>query len=131
MAEINVVPYIDVMLVLLVIFMITAPLLSTGVEVDLPNADANPMPDEVEPMVVTVTADGKLYVDQDTLEDEPRAPREIQARAKAVLATNPGARFMVRGDQNVEYRHVVRAMVMLQQAGVPNVGLVTEQLDGG
>lgn len=130
MAEINVVPYIDVMLVLLVIFMITAPLLSTGVEVNLPNADANPMPDEAEPMVVTVTAQGDLYVDEDTRDDEPRTPQEIQARARAILDRNPQARFMVRGDQDAPYRHVVRAMVMLQQAGVPSVGLVTEQAGG-
>jgi len=131
MAEINVVPYIDVMLVLLVIFMITAPLLSTGVEVDLPDADANPMPDEAEPMVVTVTAEGELYVDEDTGQDEPRTPAEIQARAQALLRADPRARFMVRGDENVQYRHVIRAMVMLQQAGVPSVGLVTEQVEGG
>lgn len=131
MAEINVVPYIDVMLVLLVIFMITAPLLTAGVDVDLPNADANPMPEEVEPMVVTVTSNGDLYVDEDTGQDAPRTPEEIRARAVAIMERNPQARFLVRGDQNTEYRHVMRAMVMLQQAGVPSVGLVTEQADGG
>jgi biopolymer transport protein TolR len=130
MAEINVVPYIDVMLVLLVIFMITAPLLTTGVDVDLPNASANPMPEETEPMVVTVTADGDLYVDEDSPQDPPRTPEEIKARAIAVMERNPKARFMVRGDQNTEYRHVMKAMVMLQEAGVPSVGLVTEQDDG-
>lgn len=131
MSEINVVPYIDVMLVLLVIFMITAPLLTTGVDVDLPNAAANPMPEEVEPMVVTVTSNGEMYVDEDTAQDAPRTPDEIKARALAVMKRNPQARFMVRGDQNAEYRHVMKAMVMLQQAGVPSVGLVTEQSDGG
>lgn len=129
MSEINVVPYIDVMLVLLVIFMITAPLLTTGVEVDLPSAEANPMPDDTEPMVVTVTADGELYVDEDT-ENEPRTAEEIQARAAAVLRTNPQARFVVRGDQSAAYRYIMKAMVLLQQAGVPSVGLVTEQPDG-
>lgn len=130
MADINVVPYIDVMLVLLVIFMITAPLLTQGVNVDLPRADASNMPEETEPMVVTVTANGEMYVGEDDAASDPRTAREVQARAAAVLRRNPKARFMVRGDQKAEYRHVVNAMVLLQQAGVPSVGLVTEQPEG-
>ena len=81
-------------------------------------------------MVVTVTADGNLYVDDDDESMPPRTDQEIQARAAAILKRNPEARFLVRGDQSVEYRHVVNAMVLLQQAGVPSVGLVTEQPDG-
>ena len=126
MAEINVVPYIDVMLVLLVIFMITAPLLTQGVEVDLPKADANPMPEETEPVVVTVTAEGELYIDE-----ELKQPQEVTAYAVAVRERNKEARFMVRGDQNAQYRHIVRAMVLLQQAGVPRVGMITEPPEGG
>ncbi len=76
-----------------------------------------------------MTADGELYVDEDT-ENEPRTAEEIQARAAAVLRTNPQARFVVRGDQSAAYRHIMKAMVLLQQAGVPSVGLVTEQPDG-
>ncbi len=125
MAEINVVPYIDVMLVLLVIFMITAPLLTQGVDVELPTAESNPMPEETEPMVVTVTVNGDMYIDE-TL----RTAEEVQARAAAVQRRNPEARFLVRGDQSAEYRHIVKAMVLLQQAGVPRVGMVTEPPEG-
>jgi len=125
MAEINVVPYIDVMLVLLVIFMITAPLLTQGVEVELPKAASNPMPEETEPVVVTVTAEGEMYID-----DELKDSDEVRAYAIAVRNRNKEAQFMVRGDQSAEYRHIVRAMVVLQQAGVPRVGMVTEPPEG-
>jgi len=121
MAEINVVPYIDVMLVLLVIFMVTAPLLTQGVEVSLPQAASNPMPEDTEPAVVTVTVDGELFIDEEQKSDE-----ELMAYAAAVRNRNPEARFLVRGDQRAEYRHIVRAMVLLQQSGVPRVGMITE-----
>lgn len=125
MAEINVVPYIDVMLVLLVIFMITAPLLTQGVEVDLPKAESNPMPEETEPVVVTVTADGEMFIDE-----EPKNSAEVTAYAVAVRNRNKEARFLVRGDQSAQYRHIVKAMVLLQQAGVPRVGMITEPPEG-
>lgn len=125
MAEINVVPYIDVMLVLLVIFMITAPLLTQGVEVDLPKAASEPMPEETEPVVVTVTADGELFIDED-----PKSAEEVTAYAVAVRNRNAEARFLVRGDQSAQYRHIVNAMVLLQRAGVPRVGMVTESPEG-
>lgn len=125
MAEINVVPYIDVMLVLLVIFMITAPLLTQGVEVDLPKAASNPMPEDTEPVVVTVTADGEMFIDEDLKNAE-----EITAYAVAVRNRNAEARFLVRGDQSAQYRHIVNAMVLLQRAGVPRVGMVTESPEG-
>ena len=125
MGEINVVPYIDVMLVLLIIFMVTAPLLSTGVEVELPKAAAKPLEDpQEEPFVVTVDADGRFYLNED--ETELASEREIESKARAVLQRNPGLPFLVRGDSYVEYQHVVRAMVLLQSAGVESVGLVTE-----
>lgn len=125
MAEINVVPYIDVMLVLLVIFMITAPLLTQGVEVDLPKAASNPMPEDTEPVVVTVTADGEMFIDEDS-----KSAEEITAYAVAVRNRNTEARFLVRGDQSAQYRHIVNAMVLLQRAGVPRVGMVTESPEG-
>ncbi|MGI9311219.1 MAG: protein TolR [bacterium] len=125
MGEINVVPYIDVMLVLLIIFMVTAPLLSQGVKVDLPQAAALRLEDDQrEPFVLTVDADGNYY-----LNDDPNAavsPRAIQLHAAAVLRRNPRTPFLVRGDGAVEYARVVRAMVLLQAAGVESVGLVTE-----
>lgn len=124
MADINVVPYIDVSLVLLVIFMVTAPLLTEGVNVDLPRAAANPMPEHTEPVVVTVTANGEFYIDKDR-----KTPDELQAYAIAVRNRNKQARFMVRGDAKAQYRYIVQAMVLLQRAGVPSVGMITQPPD--
>ena len=128
MGEINVVPYIDVMLVLLVIFMVTAPLLSQGVKVDLPQAAAEVMEDEdQEPFVVTVDVDGNYYLN-DNKEKEADA-REIELKARAVLNRNPDLPFLVRGDGSADYAYVVQALVLLQKAGVKSVGLVTETPD--
>ncbi len=125
MSEINVVPYIDVMLVLLVIFMVTAPLMMEGVRIELPEADAKPVAeDRAEPFVVHVDKTGSYYLNED---QQPVAdPNEIRVKASIVLRSNPKTPFLVRGDRAVEYDAVVKAMVLLQQAGVPNVGLVTE-----
>jgi biopolymer transport protein TolR len=127
MADINVVPYIDVMLVMLVIFMVTAPLLTQGVKVDLPEASAEPMsPEDEEPLVVSVDAAGKLYLN---IADDPNqaiAGDDLKQRVAAVLRRSPKRSVLVRGDQSANYGRVVAAMVLLQQAGVPNVGLVTE-----
>lgn len=124
MSEINVVPYIDVMLVLLIIFMVTAPLLTTGVQVDLPNAPADPIPDDEEPFVVTVDINGDYYFDNET--EKPASEQEIRNMARIVLERNPDLPFMVRGDGGVAYSEVVKLMVLLQQAGVDSVGLVTD-----
>jgi len=122
MAEINVVPYIDVMLVLLVIFMITAPLLTEGVRVELPQADARALDTkEMEPVVLTVDKEGKFYID-----DEQKPAEAIRPYAQAVLRRNPKAQFVVRGDKDATYQLVVNAMVLLQQAGVESLGLITE-----
>ncbi len=124
-AEINVVPYIDVMLVLLIIFMVTAPLLSTGVSVDLPKAAARPMEnDSEEPFVVTVDADGNYYLNDN--EQKIASQREIELKARAVLARNPQLPFVIRGDGAAAYAFVMDAMVLLQKAGVESVGLVTD-----
>ena len=125
--EINVVPYIDVMLVLLVIFMVTAPLLSTGVAVDLPGADAQPLEEDQEPFVLTVDKDGAYYLNDD--EQPLSSADEIQRQAMIVLKKNPRTPFMVRGDGAVAYAEVVRVMVLLQQAGVEKVGLATDAID--
>jgi biopolymer transport protein TolR len=123
MAEINVVPYIDVMLVLLVIFMVTAPLLSTGIDVNLPDADAQPLEEDQEPFVLTVDKDGLYYLND---EEKPLSSiEEIQRQAIIVLKKSPNTPFMVRGDGAVAYAEVVRAMVLLQKAGVEKVGLAT------
>ncbi|WP_428605637.1 protein TolR [Sedimenticola sp.] len=127
MAEINVVPYIDVMLVLLVIFMITAPLLTQGVKVDLPQADAEPLPAEVDdPVVVSVNSRGEMFIDVGEGKDQPVDPDTLVTRVAAVLAYKPKTPIMVKGDRNVDYGRVVEAMVLVQRAGAPNVGLITE-----
>ena len=129
-AEINVVPYIDVMLVLLVIFMITAPLLRTGVEIDLPDADATPISDaggeSNEPLILTVDRDGQWYLNVGEDPDSPQSRETIQRLATAVLRRSPGRRVLVAGDTNVDYGQVVQAMVALQLAGAPEIGLMSE-----
>lgn len=128
-AEINVVPYIDVMLVLLVIFMITAPLLKTGVDIDLPDAEANPVAteaDATEPLVLSVDAQGVWYLN---IGDEPELPvskEDVFLKVSAIIRLEPERRVMVAGDSNVPYKEVVQAMASLQSAGVPMVGLMTE-----
>jgi len=129
MAEINVVPYIDVMLVLLVIFMITAPLLQTGVEIDLPDAAAAPITDEgegQEPLVLSVDSAGDWYLN---VGDDPEAPMdqaEVQKLAAAVLRLDPGRKVLVAGDSAVDYGQIMQAMVTLQLAGAPEIGLMSE-----
>lgn len=126
-AEMNVVPYIDVMLVMLVIFMVTAPLLSQGVDVKLPHAAAKPLSAEQQnPLVVSVDAEGNFYLN---VGGDPSAAVDAEAmrlRAAAVLRRRPDIAVMVRGDRAVAYQHVVDAMVLLQQAGAEGVGLITE-----
>lgn len=129
-SEINVVPYIDVTLVLLVIFMVTTPLLTQGVKVDLPKSNARPLetPKE-EPVVVSIKSDGSLYVNLgDKEEQKPIA--EIQEVIKKVIATKPETQVLVWGDHSVSYGQVVSLMTELEEAGVEQVGLVTEPLPG-
>ncbi|MEJ2464814.1 MAG: protein TolR [Candidatus Thiodiazotropha sp.] len=127
MSEINVVPYIDVMLVLLVIFMITAPLLTQGVDVELPQADAEPLSQKnEEPVVVTVDSKGDFYIDVGEGRDRPVSAEDMVDRVRAVLKYKPKTPIMVRGDAGVAYGRVVEAMVLLQSAGTPSVGLITE-----
>jgi biopolymer transport protein TolR len=126
MGEINVVPYIDVMLVLLVIFMITAPLLTQGVKVELPQASAKPVDmQEQEPIVVTVDRRGRYF-----LEDKAIGREALVARVSAVLRVQPQTPVLIRGDRQVAYQDVVEAMVLLQAAGAPSVGLVTQPAEG-
>ena len=125
MAEINVVPYIDVMLVLLVIFMVTAPLLTPGVKVDLPQAAASAVdnPDR-ETLVVTVDRKGKLFLDEREIGSEA-----LQAKVAAILRVRPQTPVLIRGDRQAAYNDVVQTMVLLQAAGAPSVGLVTQSPD--
>jgi len=127
MADINVVPYIDVMLVMLVIFMVTAPLLTPGVSVDLPEADARQIDDpDNEPLVVSVDAAGQLYLNVGDAPDQPLDAQTLVDNLSAVLRRKPGKQVLIRGDHAVDYGAVVSALVLLQQAEIPKVGLVTE-----
>jgi biopolymer transport protein TolR len=124
MSEINVVPYIDVMLVLLVIFMVTTPLLTQGVEVDLPQAVSDAVKDpDTEPFLLVVDRNGQLLINE---EKQPTTGEEIVRQAGIVYKRNPKTPFLVKGDRHVEYQAVMSAMVLLKQAGIPKVGLVTE-----
>ncbi len=131
MGEINVVPYIDVMLVLLIIFMVTAPLLTQGVKVELPKAGAEPIADipNQPPLVLSVDADGNLYINVGDDEDTPVSAKDIVARTGAVLRNRPQTPVLVKADRAVQYGYVVGAMVLLQQGGADNVGFITDPLD--
>lgn len=128
--EINVVPYIDVMLVLLIIFMVTAPLLTSGVKVDLPNAPAQPLDfnKDNEPLILTVQSDGSMYLNIGPNPKTPISSDEVVKYASIALKKRPRRAVAVRGDNTGEYGNVVRGMVLLQQAGAVKVGLLTDNL---
>ena len=127
LAEINVVPYIDVMLVLLVIFMVTAPMLMQGVEVELPKADAAPVEDQdAEPLIVSINSKGELFLNLGANEKQVLELATVRQRVAAVLRRTPDKPVLVWGDQRVSYGDVVIVMTALQEAGAPSVGLVTE-----
>jgi biopolymer transport protein TolR len=130
MGEINVVPYIDVMLVLLIIFMITAPLLAEGIKVQLPKASARPIPPEMlkdsKPIVLTIDEGGRLFLNYNKPEDEPLTAASVEQQAAAVLRRAPETTVLVRGDYRVAYGEVVGAMTILQRAGADKVGFVTQ-----
>ena len=127
MAEINVVPYIDVMLVLLVIFMVTAPLLMQGVKVDLPQAPSSAMEDkDLEPLIISIKQDGSYYLNLGGDEDKSKTLKDITDTVAKVLRQKPETPVLVWGDKKIEYGLVVSLMTDLQVAGAPSVGLVTE-----
>ncbi len=129
--EINVVPYIDVMLVLLIIFMVTAPLLTQGVTVDLPEASAKAIQDtsNTPPLIISVDAQGNLYINIGDDEDKPASGDEIVRRAQILLEAQPATQVLVKADRAVPYGNVIGAMVLLQRAGADKVGFVTDPLD--
>jgi biopolymer transport protein TolR len=132
MSEINVVPYIDVMLVMLVIFMITAPLLNQGVDVELPQADAEPMSgDQQDPLVLTVDAEGRYFLNIGGDPEQAIDAETLVTRSAAVLRRRPKIAVLVRGDARVDYGLVVAAMSLLQEAGASRVGLITEPVGEG
>lgn len=127
MSEINVVPYIDVMLVLLIIFMITAPLLSQGVKIDLPQVPSEPLPaSDSDPVIISVDAAGNFFINYGENQDQPVSPEVLVNRVSALVKYRPGLPVLVKGDTDVNYGRVVQAMALLQGAGVKGIGLITE-----
>ena len=133
-SEINVVPYIDVMLVLLVIFMATAPLMTQGVEVDLPNTDSKPLSDESDdPLVISIDKDGRIFVNTGM----PRAGDEgtrvtifsLADQTEKIIGARPEIPVFVRGDQAIAYGEIIKVMTVLQRAGAQSVGLITDPVD--
>ena len=131
MGEINVVPYIDVMLVLLIIFMVTAPMLTQGIKVELPKAGAEPLePNEgKEPLILSVDRDGNLYLNVGDDEKSPLEPARVMQLAAVVLKRTPATQVLIKADARVPYGSVVSAMVLLQQAGAEKVGFLTDPAD--
>jgi biopolymer transport protein TolR len=131
MSEINVVPYIDVMLVLLVIFMVTAPLLTQGIKVELPKAGAEPIEDvpDHRPVVLSIDAAGNLYLDIGDDEETPISGAEVVKRVAIVMRNKPDTPILVKADRAVPYGNVVGAMVLLQRGGAESIGFVTDPLD--
>ncbi|MGE0583113.1 MAG: protein TolR [Steroidobacteraceae bacterium] len=130
MGEINVVPYIDVMLVLLIIFMVTAPLLTQGVKVDLPKAGAEPLEVALQqgekPLVLSIDRDGRYFLNIGSKPDSALDEATVAARAAAMLRRSPDLPVLVKGDRRVAYGRVVEAMVILQKAGAKKVGFLTD-----
>ncbi|WP_324295575.1 MULTISPECIES: protein TolR [unclassified Rheinheimera] len=128
-AEINVVPYIDVMLVLLVIFMITTPIITQGVKVELPKSAAQPieqMKDGKTPLVATVDEDGLYYFEKDGNQQGPFTATQLQVEVASWLSIEPGTQVIVKGDGRVDYNSVIRLINVLKNAGAPAVGLMTD-----
>ncbi len=127
MAEINVVPYIDVMLVLLIIFMVTAPMLMQGVKVDLPEANADPVENQdSEPLIISLKSSGELFLNLGSGEDQSLSLATIKQRVAVIMRRSPNKPVLVWGDRAIPYGEVVTLMTALQEAGAPSVGLVTE-----
>ena len=128
MSEINVVPYIDVMLVLLVIFMVTAPMLTQGVKVDLPETTSDPIQQDkdVESITVSVDSNGAYYLEVGDDASEPMALDEVRNQVAKILSQRSNGEVLVRGDEYVDYGVVVRLMAELQAAGATGIGLITD-----
>jgi biopolymer transport protein TolR len=127
MGEINVVPYIDVMLVLLIIFMVTAPLLTQGVQVDLPQASSKPIPEQDrEPLVISVDRQGRYYVNVGDDENAPVDEATVVTRVRTVLARDAQTPVLLKADQAVPYGRVVKLMSLLDEAGAAKLGFLTD-----
>ena len=122
MAEINVTPFVDVMLVLLIIFMVSAPLLTVGVPLDLPETKAKPLEGDVDPLTISITADGTVYLQESEIDID-----QLVARLEAIAAAGYEERILVRGDATSDYGTVMRVMGRLNRAGFTRIGLVTTE----
>jgi biopolymer transport protein TolR len=125
-ADINVVPYIDVMLVLLIIFMVTAPLLNLGVDVDLPQSNAKSIQEKKDPVIVSVDADGNYFLAVEAGSNEAVTAEILQAKVGAIVRQNPDIAVFVAGDATTNYQKVMDALVLLQNADVKKVGLMSQ-----
>ncbi|MFN3834559.1 MAG: protein TolR [Glycocaulis sp.] len=123
-AEINIVPYVDVMLVLLIVFMVAAPLLTVGVDVNLPDTEARAMTTSEEPLTITIQADGAIWLQETRVSFD-----ELVPRLEAISRTGSQARVYIRADENVGYGEVMRVMARISAAGYANIGLVTDPLN--
>ena len=124
-SEINVTPMVDVMLVLLIIFMVTAPMLTAGVQVDLPNTKAQPLQGQDEPLTVSIQADGKIFIQK-----TPVSLDELGTKLKAITGEKTDTRIFVRGDKNVDYGRIMHVVGEISAAGLSHVALITEQSEG-
>lgn len=125
-AEINVVPYIDVMLVLMIIFMVTAPLMNLGVDIQLPQSNAAAIQNDKEPVIITVDKDGAYFLTIGASQSEPIDADALVNKVSAFVRQNPDVPVLIGGDERVEYGRIYQAMALLQSAGVPKVGLMSQ-----
>ncbi len=128
MSEINMVPFIDIMMVMLVAFMVSAPMLTQGVKVELPKATSNPMPlpDDAKTLIISVQSDGKFFIDLGGHQESAKGMDEISEKVGKVLSASPETRVLIKGDRKVDYGSVVELMARLQGVGVNDVGLITD-----
>ncbi|MDP0561311.1 MAG: protein TolR [Candidatus Endonucleobacter sp. (ex Gigantidas childressi)] len=127
MSDINMVPFIDIMMVLLVAFMVSAPMLTQGVKVDLPKVVSKPIPisDNQENLIISIKADGNYFIDLGKKHDQAASLKIIQEKVSKVVASQPDLQVLIKGDKNVVYGVVIELMAHLQGVGVENVGLIT------
>ena len=127
LSEINVVPYIDVMLVLLVVFMVAAPLMVQGVLVNLPETTSELLPRErSDPLIVSIKEDGVFFLEMEATKNEPLNSQMLSEKVSKILSSNPSLQVVVRGDGEVKYQRVMELMSILQSSGAENVGLITQ-----
>jgi|TARA_B000000477_G_C6079568_1_gene222556 biopolymer transport protein TolR len=128
-SDINVVPYIDVMLVLLVIFMISAPLMVQGIQVNLPEASSEALPiQNTEPLIVSIDQDGVLFLETGSTKDKPLTLDELNVSVSKIIEASPGLQVVIRGDGQVKYEKVMTVMAELQMAGASDIGLISKPI---